>query len=229
MGTVEKRQPPVIGLVFERAPRVVVCLGAHPDDIEVGAAGFLTRLAAQGADTTFRFLIASGDDQRAEEASQSAAQLLGDRVTVFCGGMTDGYLPYSHAAATKDFIKANIGDEEPDLVLAPHIHDRHQDHRFVGGLAHQIFRKQMILEYEIVKLEGDLGQPAFYVPLSTSQAHLKVDHLTKHFASQQGKGWYDQEMFRGLMRLRGIESLAADGYAEAFHTTRIALGEPRER
>ena len=146
----------MIGLRFEAPLGTVVCLGAHPDDIEVGAAGLISKLASTHPDADFRFLIAAGDEARCDEASMSASDLLGDRVAVNGGRMTDGFLPYSHASETKEFFKSTVGANTPDLVLAPHINDRHQDHRFVGELAHQIFRKQMILEYEIVKLTGDL-------------------------------------------------------------------------
>jgi len=213
----------MIGVEFTRSLNQVVCLGAHPDDIEVGATGLLRQLAERNTDTEFLFAIAAGDSRRSEEAAASAKDLLGDRVNVSCAGLTDGFLPYSHAVDTKKFFKA-LSSETVDLVLAPHTQDRHQDHRFVAELAHQLFRKQMILEYEIVKLEGDLGSPSVYVPLSTTQMADKLDHLSRHFPSQHGKHWYDQDMFSGLMRLRGVESLAPDGYAEAFHATRISLG-----
>lgn len=213
----------MIGVEFTRSLNQVVCLGAHPDDIEVGAAGLLRRLAERNVDTEFVFAIAAGDSRRSDEAASSAKDLLGDRVTVSCAELTDGFLPYSHAAEVKEFFKTLPGDTV-DLVLAPHVQDRHQDHRFVAELAHQIFRKQMILEYEIVKLEGDLGSPSVYVPLSATQMAEKIDHLSRHFPSQHGKPWYDGDMFSGLMRLRGVESLAPDGYAEAFHATRISLG-----
>lgn len=213
----------MIGLSFERPPTVVLCLGAHPDDIEVGAAGLLRKLAAADGETRFVFAIASGDDTRVDEADASALDLLGDRVTVDCARLTDGFLPYSHAAETKEFFKSCAGETPPDLIISPYREDRHQDHRFVGELAHQVFRHQMILEYEIVKLEGDLGQPGFYVPLTSSEARAKIDHLESHFGSQHQKSWYDREAFSGLLRIRGVESRASEGFAEAFHTTRINL------
>lgn len=81
----------------------------------------------------------------------------------------------------------------------------------------------MILEYEIPKLEGDLGTPTIYHPMTTEEATAKVDHLALHFESQQQKPWYHREMFTGLMRIRGMECLARDGYAEAFHANRVTL------
>lgn len=223
MGPLEERPLGMIGLRLERAPDSVVCLGAHPDDIEVGALGFLANLARTAPDTSFIFAIATGDDERIEEATESARALLGDRVSLLFGNLTDGMLPYDHAAEVKSFIRGAADPGTADIVLAPRRIDRHQDHRLVAEMAHQVFRKSLILEYEIVKLEGDLGQPSLYHPLSKSEAAAKADHLAKHFPGQHDKIWYDRETFMGLMRIRGIECLAPDGYAEAFHAGRISL------
>ncbi len=153
----------------------------------------------------------------------SARTLLGDRVDIVFGGLSDGMLPYSQPVETKEFIRDAGSGVDADLVIAPHTGDRHQDHRFVGELSHQIFRSQMILEYEIPKLEGDLGTPTVYHPLTSDEAAAKVDHLTNHFESQHQKPWYHPEMFVGLMRIRGAECLAPDGYAEAYHSNRLTI------
>lgn len=213
----------MIGFRLDPAPRSVVCLGAHPDDIEVGAAGLLASLAKGDSATRFIFVIATGDDERKGEASESARSLLGDRVTLQFGAFADGMLPYSHAAATKEFIRTIASAADADLVIAPHIGDRHQDHRFVGEIAHQLFRAQMILEYEIVKLEGDLTHPNIYHPMSAAAAEAKLEHLASHFPSQQSKPWYDRDAFTALLRIRGVECLADDGFAEAFHANRVTI------
>lgn len=214
----------MIGLRLERAPASVVCLGAHPDDIEVGAAGLLASLAATNPDTRFLFAIATGDAVRQKEAVASAKSLLGDRVSVELGGLGDGMLPYAHQVETKDFVRSAANQMvDADLVLAPRRTDRHQDHSFVAELAHQVFRKQMILEYEIAKLEGDLSPSGIYHPLTKVAAEAKLDHLLTHFESQHDKAWYDRETFLALLRIRGIEALAEEGYAEAFHTDRASI------
>jgi hypothetical protein len=45
----------------------------------------------------------------------------------------------------------------------------------------------------------------------------------KHFPSQRDRDWFDEETFRALMRLRGVECHARDGYAEAFYGRKIRL------
>ncbi len=214
----------MIGLRFEQGPASVVCLGAHPDDIEVGTAGLLTSIAATYPDTRFLFAIATGDPSRQKEALESARSLLGERVRIEFGGFGDGMLPYAHPVETKEFIRAAAtAMDDADLVLAPRRTDRHQDHRFIAELAYQIFRQQMILEYEIVKLEGDLVPSSIYHPMTEGAAEAKVNHLLAHFESQHEKAWYDRETFIGLLRVRGIEALASDGLAEAFHADRLTI------
>jgi len=213
----------MIGVTLDRPLGVVACLGSHADDIEIGAAATISRIAATNRDCTFLFAIATADDVRSDEAEASAAKLLGDRVSVVIGDFIDGSLPYEDPAGVKSFFRSAIESLNPDLVICPTTRDRHQDHRFTGELAHQILRDQLILEYEIPKSDADLTRPGVYVPLSSAEAMAKLDHLDSHFSSQQVKPWYDREALQSLLRLRGVECRSPDGYAEAFHVERIVL------
>jgi LmbE family N-acetylglucosaminyl deacetylase len=85
------------------------------------------------------------------------------------------------------------------------------------------FRDHCILEYEIPKWDGDIGQPNLYVPISANVLQRKIDLLTKHFVSQRSNHWFDEETFRGLARLRGMECRAPDRYAEAFFARKLTL------
>ena len=51
----------------------------------------------------------------------------------------------------------------------------------------------------------------------------------KVFATQRSKRWFTPETFRGLMRLRGVECNAADGYAEAYYARKIVLATAGDR
>jgi hypothetical protein len=83
------------------------------------------------------------------------------------------------------------------------------------------FRDHLVLGYEIVKWDGDLGRPAAYQPLSPETAEHKVRLLQEHYPSQRHRPWYDREAFLGLARIRGIECHAR--YAEAFAVTKFTL------
>jgi hypothetical protein len=80
-----------------------------------------------------------------------------------------------------------------------------------------------VLEYEIPKFEGDLGQPNLFVPLDDSAARRKLALLSEQFPSQHGKYWYQTSTFEALMRLRGLEARASSGWAEAFTARKLVL------
>lgn len=213
----------MIGFELERPPKSIVLLGAHPDDIEIGAAGTVMSFAQRYPDATFHSVVLSGNEVRQTEATSSARALLGDRVILHFGGFRDRFLPYQDPSAVKDFLLSAVLPQTADIVFAPHRDDLHQDHRFVAELALQTFRDHPLLGYEILKYDGDLGRPNVFVPLTAEQTQAKIDHLERHFPSQQEKPWYNAEAFRSLMKLRGIEAGAPGGYAEAFYVSKLVL------
>jgi len=112
---------------------------------------------------------------------------------------------------------------DPDIILTHRRNDAHQDHRQVNRLAWNTFRDHCILEYEIPKWDGDLGQPNLYMPVSAGVLQRKIDLLISHFGSQRSKQWFDAETFLGLARLRGMECRAPERYAEAFFARKLLL------
>lgn len=202
----------------------VLCLGAHSDDIEIGCAGTLLRLQDDGYRLDVTWVVASADARRVAEATASARALLrvADRVVPVFGELTDSHFPAEFARA-KALFRTLRAQFEPDLVFTHRLEDRHQDHRSVAELTWQTWRDHLILEYEIPKYEGDLGQPNFFVPLTRTLAQRKSRHLMRHFASQRTKDWFSEETFVGLMRLRGLECRSPSGLAEAFHLRKAVI------
>jgi LmbE family N-acetylglucosaminyl deacetylase len=210
-----------VGFLASRPVGRVLAIGAHVDDIEIGAAGTLLGLAGAYPGLSIRWIVCSGDDVRAEEARASAAafESLGTDVSVMLGGFEDGYLPWA-GERVKRYIAAQR-DFEPDLILVHRQDDRHQDHRLLGELAWQLYRDHLILEYEVPKYDGDLGPVDTYVPLSRAGAEAKVRHVVETFPSQRGRSWFTPETFWSLLRLRGVE--AGVDYAEGFVARKVVL------
>jgi LmbE family N-acetylglucosaminyl deacetylase len=213
-----------LGLLDGAQPLHILCIGAHSDDIEIGCAATLLRLAHSARPLRVSWVVLSALGDRAQEARRSAEELLGKTadLQVHVAGFRDAYFP-ADFGAIKDHFAELRRQTNPDLVFTHSIDDRHQDHRLVGELTWQAWRDHLILEYEIAKYEGDLGRPNVFVAASTAIAEAKIDHLLTHFGSQRSKDWFSRETFSALMRLRGIECRAADGFAEAFVARKLML------
>jgi LmbE family N-acetylglucosaminyl deacetylase len=127
----------------------------------------------------------------------------------------DAFMQHDGARLKEAFERLKAGFR-PDLILTHHDDDRHQDHRAVSQLTWNTWRDHPVFEYEIFKYDGDLGRPNVYVPLDAALVSRKIDLLRGCFASQAGRHWFDDETFRGLLRLRGAECNSPSRYAEAF-------------
>ena len=210
------------------APLWLLCLGAHADDIEIGAGGTVLRLLAERPHTRVTWAVATGGAEPADrnpadreaEARAAAAAILGGaaEATVEVGAFRDGFLP-TQAAALKEWAQERLEGARPALVLTHRADDAHQDHRAVADLAWQTFRGATIAAFEVPKWDGDLAPPNAYVALDADVLERKVRVLREHFPSQRAKPWFDNETFRGLARLRGVE--AGVRYAEAFHVRKL--------
>ena len=199
----------------------VLVIGCHADDIEIGCGGTVLALtrARSGLHMTWVVLAASGE--RASEARAAAAAFMSDASSaeVRIHDFRDGFLPHE-GAAVKDVFE-DLKTVAPDLVLTHTRTDLHQDHRLACELTWNTFRDHLILEYEIPKYDGDLAAPNVFVPLDEDVVSDKLRLLREHYASQSGKHWFDDELFRSIMRIRGMES--ASRYAEAFTCRKLRL------
>jgi LmbE family N-acetylglucosaminyl deacetylase len=207
----------------DAAPRRVLVLGAHADDIEIGCGATMLALRrAWPLDVTW--VVFAADGVREAEARASAEEFLAgsEQVTVQCHRFRDGYLPYV-GGEVKDVFEELKRRVEPDLILTHTRVDLHQDHRLVCELTWNTWRDHLILEYEVPKYDGDLGSPNLFIEVSEELALAKTRLLASAFESQREKHWFDEHLFLGLMRLRGMEARAASGYAEAFTCRKLSL------
>jgi LmbE family N-acetylglucosaminyl deacetylase len=206
-------------LSLPSGPFKIVCLAAHPDDIEIAAGATLLGLAERG-DVEGHWLTFTGSLDRRAEAEAAARAFLPKARTSF-HGFQDGRLP-AHWNQIKDLLHAFAAAvPDPDLVLAPRMDDAHQDHRLLGTMAPTVWRDALVLHYEIPKWDGDLGRSNCYVPVSAELGRRKVALLNEHYQSQRDRDWWDDEMFLALMRIRGMECRSR--YAEAFLTSKAVL------
>lgn len=204
----------------------LLVLGAHCDDVALGAGGALLTLcqANPGLRVTALVLTGGGTIREAEERAALAAFCPKAELELTILDLPDGRVP-----ADWDRAKQALEDlrrrTDPDLVLAPSMHDAHQDHRLLARLVPTAFRDHLVLGYEILKWDGDLVQPQAYLPLSAEVLAEKMALLHQHYPSQRGKNWFDNDAFLGLARVRGVQCQAR--YAEAFHVSKFVISAHR--
>jgi LmbE family N-acetylglucosaminyl deacetylase len=199
---------------FKQIKRIL-CLGAHSDDIEIGTGATVLRIVRENPDVDVTWCVFSGNETRQDEARGGAEHILGPRTarSIILRDFTDSYFP-EQRQKIKQFFEQSLKSTDPDLILTHARTDAHQDHRTVNELTWNTFRAHQIWEYEIPKWDGDIIQPNLYVPVDPEDVTTKITVLREVFASQRSKHWFDEETFRGLMRIRGLESNTR--YAEAF-------------
>jgi LmbE family N-acetylglucosaminyl deacetylase len=210
------------GLPPDRPP-VILCLGAHSDDIEIGCGGAILRLCAENPACEIHWVVFSAEGIRASEARASAHAFAGHQLkSLVLKPFRDGFLPYV-GIQVKELFEEELKAIQPDLIFTHQRNDLHQDHRLISELSLNTFRNHLIFEYEIPKYDGDFGTPGVYMPLEREMCDTKVRYILEAFASQRAKRWFEESTFMAVMRLRGMECNSPSGYAEAFYGRKVSL------
>lgn len=202
----------------------VLCVGAHCDDIEIGCGGSLLALRERVGGMQVDCVVLSGDARRQEETRKALSMLIGPKhlANLRFGEFNDGRLPADYVRV-KEFFESLKSLPRPDLIFCHEREDRHQDHRIVNEMVWNTFRDHLVLEYEIPKWDGGLGQPNVYVPITVRQARRKIRALLQSYATQANRDWFTEDTFMAMLRLRGIECRARSGLAEAFHGRKLRI------
>lgn len=200
----------------------LLLIGAHCDDIEIGCGGTILRLIQEYPIAHVSWIVFTSNSQRKIEATNCAAAFLKGVTSkeIVVRDFKDGFLSQQYAEV-KDYHEQLKRDINPDIVFTHYQHDLHQDHRLLSELAWNTFRNHLILEYEIPKYDGDIGNPAFFVRLDELKVEEKVTRLLECYATQRGKHWFDRETFISMLRLRGMQAAAT--YAEGFYCRKIIV------
>jgi LmbE family N-acetylglucosaminyl deacetylase len=209
----------MIGLSLESVKSIAV-IGAHCDDIAIGAGATLLDMTSGRPDIVVNALVLTGGGTEREIEEKNA-------FSVMCGAadvrLTVANLPDGRLPANWGAVKKHIADfrrrSEPDVVFAPQRNDSHQDHRLIAELIPTEFRDHLILGYEILKWESDLPNPSVYQPVRHETALHKAALIHECYRSQEQHDWFHHEAFLGLMRVRGAQCHSR--YAEAFTADKI--------
>src|SRR2546427_3679118 len=205
-----------------KPPRRILCLGAHCDDIEIGCGGTILRLLQEDPEREISWQVFSSDPVRKREAIKGARLFLESAKSkkVAVRNYRDSFFPTLQPQIKMEFEKLKK-EFVPDLILTHYRHDLHQDHRMICELTWNTFRNHLILEYEVPKYDADLRSPNFFTALSGPICRKKVQWLMKYFGTQRNKQWFSEDLFFGLLRLRGIEANSPTRWAEGFHCRKM--------
>jgi LmbE family N-acetylglucosaminyl deacetylase len=207
-----------------RTPPRVLCLGAHCDDIEIGCGGSLLRMTRDHPGLEVHWVVFSAPPERERETRSAARVFLrrAGRRAVEAHRFRDGFFPY-HGAHIKERFEDLKSRLAPDLIFTHYRHDLHQDHRLINELTWNTFRAHLILEYEVVKYDGDVGSPNVFISLDAARCERKIRTVLRCFASQRRKPWFTEDALRSILRLRGVESHSPTRFAEGFYCRKLVL------
>src|SRR4030095_2004710 len=205
-------------------PFQVLCLGAHSDDIEIGCGGTILRLLSEHDNAEVCWVVLGSTGHRDAEALLSAQIFLAGarKKEILIRNFKESFFPYV-GAEIKTFFEELKDRISPDLVFTHYRNDLHQDHRLISELTWNTYRNQFILEYEILKYDGDLGSPNFFVHLDDATCHKKIAVIMDCFKTQREKDWFTPDTFLSLLRMRGVESKAPGKYAEGFYCRKVVV------
>ena len=205
-------------------PLKILCIGAHSDDIEIGCGGTILWLLSEYKPVEVHWIVLGSSGHRDGEAVSSAEKFLEDakKKKITINNFKDSFFPYV-GKEIKTFFEKIKKRVSPDIIFTHYRHDLHQDHRLISELTWNSFRDHLILEYEIIKYDGDIGVPNLYVHLDEKICRRKINILMDSFRSQREKDWFTTDAFLSILRIRGIESKAPEKYAEGFYCRKLVL------
>jgi LmbE family N-acetylglucosaminyl deacetylase len=205
-------------------PLKILCLGAHSDDIEIGCGGTILRFLSEYDNIEVHWVVFGSSSQRDGEAVASANRFLANatKKQIVVKNYKDGFFPYV-GREIKLFFEELKTKPSPDIIFTQYRHDLHQDHRVISELTWNTYRDHLILEYEVIKYDGDLGVPNFFVHLDKDICQKKIDYIMESFKTQANRDWFTPDAFLSILRIRGVESKAPEKYAEAFYCRKVVI------
>jgi len=201
----------------------IVAIGAHPDDIELGAGGSLALHRQNGDAVRFLVLTKGGElseqSQREHEA-RTAADILGADDIHFLG-YEDTRVPYDDEIIKR--INDHLNAVDADRVYVHTEEDTHQDHRRAALSSIAASRNiDEVLAFESPSTRSSFD-PQYYNALTEEVLERKIEAIRAH-ESQSEKKYLEAEAMKGLARFRGRQ--ANTRYAESYQVIRIKRANP---
>lgn len=196
--------------------RRILAVGAHPDDVEIGAGGTLTQHAARGDEVTVLTVspghIGGDAGLRREEAAESALRM-GARLIL--GELEDTRVPEN--GPTIDLIEGVVADFRPDVLLVHSAHDVHQDHRAVHAATRVASRGvPRVLCYQSPSATIDF-RPSTFVSID-NEMNAKLAAIAAFETQVATRDYLEVEVIESTARYWG--RFARTRFAEPFEVIR---------
>ncbi len=208
-------------LIERYTAATVLAIGAHPDDLELGAGGTLARLVRAGARVVMAVVSLPGDHVARLAEARAAAAILGCelRVLIEGGRRIDDVKPYQLVG----MLDEQIRELAPAAVISHSAHEFHGDHMAVHAAT---VAAQRVRFFDSFSYHPTMTRPlpvAFhpraYVDISES-IDEKIAAINAHASQFVGRG-IDPEMFRDIARMNG--RLIGVKHAEGLDVGRMLL------
>jgi LmbE family N-acetylglucosaminyl deacetylase len=191
----------------------VLAVGAHPDDIEMGCGGTLSKHLELG-DSVYVLILTQGEKGGHTEGRQeclASLEKLGiSKPNIIFGNFPDGNVQDNFK--TVCFIEGIINTFKITKVYTHYPNDRHQDHRNVSNAVSAAARKVP----EILLFQGPSTKafdPHYYVEISKQNLDKKINAISC-YKTQIVKGTVNPEVDEGVAKFHGASQHIP--YAEAF-------------
>lgn len=200
----------------------ILAIGAHPDDIEFGCGGTLTKYSQRGHRLFLMVMTGGGSGAPSETrmAEQTAARQILGAEDIFWGGYQDTHLGVDAEMIKK--IESVIASVKPEFIFCHFPDDTHQDHRH---LAQAVMSATRYIR-NVLFYEGPTTQnfnPQVYVDIADT-LEVKLEALQAHRSQVMKTNIEDLsiiEVARSCANFRGIQGRVK--YAEAFHALRLFI------
>jgi LmbE family N-acetylglucosaminyl deacetylase len=197
----------------------VLFIGAHPDDIELGAGALLHRIAAR-SDV---LCVTLSDNQKnpllktvVEEHYASMAVLGVPKEKVVVGKFVTRTFPEARQEILEYMLKLRR-EFQPEIIFVHSRQDVHQDHNVVTDEALRAYRGITLLGFDVIRSSHGFF-PHFLAEVGEEDVKKKIEALA-NYKTYADKYYFNPELLRAINVRHG--SLAERPFAEGFDILRI--------
>jgi len=199
--------------------KTVCCIGAHPDDIELGCGALIADIVEQ----TEVICVTMSDNQK----NPLLKNLVGeyhDSMDIL-GVKPENVFLYDFVtrrfqASRQEILEVMIEIKkqyQPEVVFVHTAQDNHQDHQTVTEEALRAFRGTSLLGFDVLRSSHGFF-PHFLVEVSKQAVGKKIQAL-KAYKTYADKYYFDENIIHATAIRHG--ALAERPYAEGFDILRI--------